>query len=260
MDTLNYEIHLVDNCNLNCAGCSHFAPLADHNELTPEKYENNLKKINQNILNKMKFIRLLGGEPLLNKNINEIIKISRKYFRNADITIVTNGILLRKMPDLFFETCKTNNVTISITYYGININYDDLFKFVKDKGVLIVYFVGPSKESTEKTFNKYPMNINGTENYKENYKNCLCINNWKCLQIDGTKLYCCNIGPYIKYFNKKFNTNIVDNEYLDLSQINDYSKIEEWFSKPKKICGYCDRQNIKTIKWTTSKQDISEWT
>lgn len=257
MNPLNYEIHLVDNCNLNCAGCSHFSPLAEPNELTPETYEDNLKKISQNVLDKMTSIRLLGGEPLLNKDINEIIKISRKYFKNAYITIITNGILLRRMSDLFYDTCKDNNVAITITYYGLNLNYDDLYQFIKDKG-LDVYFWGMS--DGEKTFFRYPINLSGTENYEENYKECWCIKDWQCLQLDGTKLYCCNIGPYIKYFNKKFNTNIVDNEYLDLSQINDYSEVEEWFSKPKKICGYCDRNNIQTIKWKHSKQDISEWT
>lgn len=255
MNILNYEIHLVDNCNLNCAGCSHFSPLAEPNELTPEKYEANLKKINQNVLDKMTSIRLLGGEPLLNKDINEIIKISRKYFKNAYITIITNGILLRRMSDDFYKTCKDNNVTISITYYGLNLNYNKLFEFVKEKGLDVRYWVGPDGE---KKFFKYPMNLSGTEDYETNYKICWCIKDWQCLQLDGTKLYCCNIGPYIKYFNKKFNTNIVDNEYLDLSQINDYSEVEEWFDKPKKICGYCDRNNIQTIKWEHSKQDISE--
>lgn len=257
MNILNYEIHLVDNCNLNCACCSHFSPLAEPNELTPETYEDNLKKINQNVLDKMTSIRLLGGEPLLNKDINKIIKISRKYFKNAYITIITNGILLRKMPDDFYKTCKDNNIAISITYYGLNLNYNELFEFVKEKGVVVYYYVAPTEE---KVFFRYPMNLLGTEDYEENYKRCWCIKDWQCLQLDGTKLYCCNIGPYIKYFNKKFNTNIVDNEYLDLSQINDYSEIEEWFSKPKKICGYCDRNNIQTIKWEHSKQDISEWT
>ena len=257
---LNFEIHLVDNCNLNCASCSHFAPLGEKNELDPIVFENNLKSINSNVLDKIKSVRLMGGEPLLNTNINEICILARKYFRNAEICIVTNGILLKKMHKKFFDVCNINNIKILVTYYNIK-NLDKYIEFLKNVlNVNIDYFVGFFEEYGEpKYFNHYVIDCEGKQNFKENYKKCDAIKVWNCLQLVGTKLYCCNIGAYIKYFNKAFGYNIEDIEYLDLSKINDYSEIEKWYKIPKQICKYCDLSKCTQILWKKSEKDISEW-
>ena len=46
---------------------------------------------------------LLGGEPLLNPEINEYIKISRKYFPKTRISIITNATLLNDMDENFWK-------------------------------------------------------------------------------------------------------------------------------------------------------------
>jgi len=59
-----------------------------------------------------KCISLLGGEPLLHPQLLEIINIVRKSGISERIRVVTNGLLLGKMPKQFWES--VNEVHISV--------------------------------------------------------------------------------------------------------------------------------------------------
>ena len=161
------------------------------------------------------------------------------------------------MPIDFYYVCKKNNININVTYYNLNIDLSYIFNIIQDYGINIYGNILDNHDN--KYFYHYPINLEGTENYEENYINCWCIKDWTCVQLVETKLYCCNIGAYIKYFNKYAKSNIIDNEYLDLSKINNYSEIEQWHKIPKQICKYCNRNNIKTVLWKKSNKNINEW-
>ena len=98
------EFHVADHCNMNCKYCEHYSGLVKTPKFT------NLKRFTQDFEQLKKFIddigmiRILGGEPLLNSEINEYVKLSRRLYPLAQIFVVTNAILLPKMPDKFFNT------------------------------------------------------------------------------------------------------------------------------------------------------------
>jgi MoaA/NifB/PqqE/SkfB family radical SAM enzyme len=56
--------------------------------------------------NDLQSFYVTGGEPLLHPRILEIFTIARKYFPRTDLSFMTNGLLLLKMPEIFWETCK----------------------------------------------------------------------------------------------------------------------------------------------------------
>lgn len=109
---LKFEVHLTDKCNLNCKGCMHFSCLCEEtNLLDIHIYENDCKRISELTKGKIDNILLLGGEPLLHPNVKDFLIITRKYFpeisipnRIGIIDLVTNGILLHKQSDDFWET------------------------------------------------------------------------------------------------------------------------------------------------------------
>lgn len=76
----------------------------------------------------------MGGEPLLNKRINEYLKTVGKYIEKGQIGLMTNGILLPRMDDSFFETCQRNYIRIAVTKYLVNVDYDRIEQLVKSKG------------------------------------------------------------------------------------------------------------------------------
>ncbi len=83
----------------------------------------------------------MGGEPLLHPKVEQLLLQTRRVFSKADIRIVTNGILLDKMSDSFWETCKTNNISFDITVYPpLKNKMKFLYKLLRAKGVKLNEF------------------------------------------------------------------------------------------------------------------------
>ena len=88
------EYDIVGHCNLNCKGCSHFSNIiCDNSFVTLESYEKDLRRMKE-LFSYIARIKILGGEPLLHPQLNEIIKITREVLPKATIDIVTNGLLI----------------------------------------------------------------------------------------------------------------------------------------------------------------------
>lgn len=110
------ETNIMDSCNLNCKGCSHFSNLFTQDDHIPfEQFCNDLEKIAEHAwINRL---YLLGGEPLLNKQLPNYISFARELLPLTEIEIVTNGILIPKQSENFFKCCRENDVFISISGY-----------------------------------------------------------------------------------------------------------------------------------------------
>lgn len=89
---ISLRITITNLCNLNCIYCHHDGMVDSKDEMTPdEMYE--ICKIAKDI--GVKKIRISGGEPLVRKDIVEIVeKIAKLDFK--DISLTTNGVLLEK--------------------------------------------------------------------------------------------------------------------------------------------------------------------
>lgn len=84
---------LVDKCNARCSMCQDDYFSHSGKAITLDKF----KTIAENIhLENMKAVILAGGEPLLNKELFEIISFINHRYPNIAIVISTNGIALTK--------------------------------------------------------------------------------------------------------------------------------------------------------------------
>ena len=134
---LTLEYHLVDSCNLNCAGCSHYSSLVNKPTYkTVEEIVSEFNLLKSKVGNKLINLRLLGGEPLLHPHICECLRTIRKLFPNTNISLVTNGLLLEKMPQEFYDTCLECHIRIRITDYGI-IDLTATIKELKERGISV---------------------------------------------------------------------------------------------------------------------------
>ncbi|MDR0410118.1 MAG: radical SAM protein, partial [Spirochaetaceae bacterium] len=111
---LYIETHIADHCNLNCAYCSHYSPLVKEKFVDTVQYENDFKRLSELGADKVNFLRLMGGEPLLNDKLPALTRIARECFPKSRIQIVTNGVLLPKQGDEFWDVCSKYNIEISI--------------------------------------------------------------------------------------------------------------------------------------------------
>lgn len=252
---LEFEVHLCDHCNLNCTGCDHFSPLANKTFLDAKCFEQDCTRLAELTNGKIDAIRLLGGEPLLHPDLCSIIPIARHSFPTAAISVVTNGVLLLKQSEEFWQCCHENNVTITTTKYPINLDYDAIDALAETHGVTLEYWGGVTKTTVH-----YVLDTEGTQNPQESYK--LCFKSNACIQLKEGKLYTCATIPYIKYFNQHFNKDlqVTENDYIDIYKAKDIDEILAFLSKPMPFCRYCNVENTGFgLKWGLSKKEISEW-
>lgn len=89
---LSLRISITSRCNVNCVYCHHDGILPQKSEMTSDEIYKICEIAKMIGIEK---IRLSGGEPLIRKDIVEIVeKIASLNFK--DISITTNGILLEK--------------------------------------------------------------------------------------------------------------------------------------------------------------------
>jgi MoaA/NifB/PqqE/SkfB family radical SAM enzyme len=131
------ETHLVDHCNLNCKGCSHFAPLVKGEIFADiEIFKRDMERLKQ-LFDNIYEIRLMGGEPLLHPGLFSFVDIARKAFPNARIAIFTNGILLSGMNDNFWKSCAEKKILVKISYYPIELQLNKIMQKAKENNVKI---------------------------------------------------------------------------------------------------------------------------
>ena len=253
-ENITFEIHVAEHCNLNCCGCDHFSPLADPEFVNINEFKRDMVRMGEIFSHKCKAIYLLGGEPLLNPEITELMKIVRDNFSKGDIRIVTNGLLLLQQGKKFWEACRDNNVGIEITHYPIKLDFERIKSIADEFGVDCQYRTSNDKD----IFIKKTLDLSGSCN--EVWSFGLCDRNG-CTTLEHGRLYICSFIPHVHIFNKKFYKNIpvTEHDYIDIYQDVKAEDILKRLTKPVPACRYCDITHNQEIKWHESKREISEW-
>ncbi|MDR1746812.1 MAG: radical SAM protein [Tannerella sp.] len=253
------HLHLTDHCNLNCRGCDNFSPLSPEVFADTEVFERDCARMAELCGGRVSEVQLLGGEPLLHPHVTAFTDIVRKYFAVDPVKLVTNGILLFKQTDAFWENCRRNRIEIVVTKYPISIDHAGIEQHVKDKGVLFSFY--GSTGSVAKTMQCSPLDPDGKQNPRDSFLRCSSAN--RCISLDNGKLYTCSLIPYVKYFNSHFRKNleVTENDYMDIYKANGMDEIRKFISKPMPFCRYCNKKGmIWDIGYGVSKKEISEWT
>lgn len=251
-DLLNLEFHLADHCNLNCKGCSHFAPIADKRFADLDDYTRDLKQL-QGLFSTIEKIRLMGGEPLLNPQIDEFVLTTRAIFPRTKIRICTNGILLPKMPEKFWDACRFCTASIDISVYPpLKGEAPALAQLVKDNGLNVNIWCVNS-------FHAF-YNRKGDTDAKAAYKRCRereCM-----LMLRDGKIYVCPKPATLMYFNKKFGMNIPRTGFIDIYEpgLNGWDVLSRLNEAPTN-CRYCTLgwDVIPVFPWSPSKFVLEDW-
>jgi MoaA/NifB/PqqE/SkfB family radical SAM enzyme len=252
-------VYAVQHCNLNCKCCTAFSPIAEKSFLNIESYKNDIVKLAELTANRLSSFYVTGGEPLLHPQITEIFTIARKYFPETEIYFMTNGLLLNKMSEIFWENLKQNNIIINLSRYPIQINVDKIREKTKSYNVKFDYVGG--SDVPIKSMWKYPLDINGKQSLKRSYNICTQIN--RCVTMKEGLIYPCNTIAGIKHFNQYFTKNleVAAGDVLELHNVKDINELYEFLYTPKPFCKYCNRKGVEFgIKYGNSKKDIKEWT
>lgn len=117
------ELNIVEHCNLSCRACSHLSPILPKHFVTPKQVFSDCSTLAKYYHSK--YLKIIGGEPLLHPNLIQVIDAIRSSGISEIIQVVTNGQLLPKILDIFWQ--KVDEVSISI-YPGKEFSSDDLEK------------------------------------------------------------------------------------------------------------------------------------
>ncbi|KMT22633.1 radical SAM/SPASM domain-containing protein [Clostridium cylindrosporum] len=140
------QIFPVYNCNFRCNYCLHALPRNKHGYISDKVFMdiNMYKKCiddMSNFKNKLKMLRFAGiGEPLLHKEISEMIRYAKRKNVADSTDIVTNGALLN--PDLSLSLIDAGLDKLRISIQGVSaesyssvsnvkINFDKLVENIK---------------------------------------------------------------------------------------------------------------------------------
>lgn len=243
------EIHVCDQCNLNCRGCSHYCNLVQEDRFVDI---NNFEKDIKEVAKKLNFseIKLLGGEPLLHPNLIEFFRLTREAFPKIKIILTTNLILLDTMKEDFWEAMKKYNIVFQLTKYP-PMNE----KFVHYLDLIASYNIPIDNIHVANEFWLFK-NPNGNSKPQEVYKQCCEA---YCRQLRDGRLYICPDACYMDYYNKYFDKNIPVDKGIDIYK-HTSSEIYNYLTTHKETCRYCfGKDKFKYVRWEKSQKQSDEW-
>jgi MoaA/NifB/PqqE/SkfB family radical SAM enzyme len=270
------EWHVSHSCNLTCESCIHFTN-HNHNKIVSIE---ELKKW-YSLWNKKispKNMVLLGGEPLLNKDIIEIIYLTRQMWtqpQNGNYWITTNGLLLENHVNLPIAL-KETKCMLQISIHG-NENTKEYYKRIEKVFSLVAEWdkkyniklvncnsdeefanLQPNENETyvvyrdmvndwSRTYKGFGINSLPFEDndIKQSWNNCVAGK--KCFQLYEGKIYKCCMTAYLQLQKNKYRSLLSKkwNPYLQYQPLNaDCSNedIIEFFNREEEyVCGMCPK-------------------
>lgn len=243
------DIPICNYCNLSCSACMFGT---NTKELPKQEYD--LVQFKKDIDHLSQFkdiidqVNFLGGEPTLNKNLLEYIKIVKEKISPKSLIIITNGIslvnnlcLLNKLKEL--------GVILSISFYPeVITKICNLEQKLKLLGITYFYAEsshGPqlkSKWSAPLT-STTPINTSNLEQFRFNCR-------YGGLLIWNGYFMACGIQFSIPMRNKLFGTNYKEEMGIPIESIKTKEDLIEMQGSKyiPEICKYC-QPGTNIIKW-----------
>lgn len=196
------EFHVVHTCNLSCDGCQHYT---NHNlgGLVPfEEGSRWLQQWGRRV--QPKRFKLLGGEPLLNKDLPRYVRCAAGVWPDADRMVTTNGLLLERCPGLADALLETET-RVMVSRHSNDPAYVD--KFMAALDVLRRWGVEwTADDATKYWYRTYQGDGAGIRPFTDgdpraSWGACACRN---CMQIHEGALWKCPPVAYLKPYVKKF--------------------------------------------------------
>ena len=267
IEEMTFEINLADHCNLSCQMCDHYSQLSEEYCVNIESFERDIVRMGEILNHKIACITLLGGEPTLNPNIIQCMEIVRREFPEAQIIILTNGLLLLKLEHApngsnIWKSCKELKVDITVTVYPVKFDYIALENKAKEYGINL----GMSSDihaseltKAVKISDKHTFDLSGGAD-KGYFLSCLYFNKFNVVR-DG-RYYMCPVAAHSGIFNKAFGESLklAESDSLDLNKVTSWKELSDFSANGVPFCSYCDLKKWGPHShWNVSSKSIEEY-
>lgn len=218
------QITLTERCTLRCKKCAHgcYAVSNKAEDMPLEK----VYKSADSFFSKVDYIHefvLIGGEPLLYKNLPKAIEyIGRKYRNQIGIySITTNGTIIPSQEIL--DICRKYGVIFRISNYEISVprlkvSYGKLIEKLQNNKIL--YYLGKAEKEWMDYGFEYINRKASEEKLIEVFDTCRT----PCREVRGNRLYFCVMARSVSD-NLEFH--IGEEDYLDLDALSEENYKEE---------------------------------
>lgn len=251
MINLDYiEFWATRHCNLNCKGCSSCSPIMPEWFLDLQKLNDDLSRLKYleiNILN----INILGGEPLLHPDIIKIFQLVRKIYPSANISLMTNGLLLPEMPSEFWSVCRECSVMMKVTCFPVMtpqqrtgveeiLRRENLRYHLTDKRLFNKILVLSSKDA-----------------FEDIVRNCGCNKAYNLFEGNVSR---CTVPMVVQDMNNYFGANFITGGRLNIYSVESGREVIEFLETPNETCKNCSAHTEK-VKWekADTHPKLSDW-
>ena len=246
IDIPHLEWHVTHSCNFTCQGCGHFTNDGYREDFTVDE----LKSWYLPWIDKIRprELSILGGEPLLNKDIIEIIYMTKEIWSiesDQVFELVTNALLIDKHPDLP-KALSDTNCTLTITKHSDDEKYLKLFdrSIDKIKSWGVEYIIHDAVDYWLKAYVGYGPTIEpiGSDDFKESWDNC--PTGQENFQLYKDKIYKCAPLAYLPLQKAKYDLSNKWEPYLKYIPLSPDGDIEKFFSrKAETVCAMCPKKS-----------------
>lgn len=244
-----FETHITEACNLKCRGCSHFSVFARPHHKDLGEFDREFKRLAE--IEFIDTIRLMGGEPLLNPDFMQYVRIARLHFPCSNIVLVTNGLLADRL-EPYIKELGDLNIDVTMSDYHLPLQKKNVLAELPitqlhEKGQLYNISLDPS----------------GSRNAQAAFEACdLHQHRWHYFQ-DGRFYPCCIAGTihdFLGHFGLEWG---FDPKDLGIDIFTHSAReIEQFINSPCELCRFCatDVRQHTYAPFSRSTGDIKEWT
>ena len=237
------EFVITTRCSVKCKYCCNLMPLFDektHSDLSFEDFKKDFDILVNNV-NRIRKFCILGGEPLINKELYKMVDYIGNNEKIDIIEIVSNGTIIPSK-ELIETIKKYNKVYFYFSNYSVNkdikiLKYDEIFKILNNENIKYS-FIKDLEWMKEEPLKKRNYN---EDKLKNMFKNCY---NSICISILNGEYHICpksSSGKRLGIIDVNDYINLRTSKDLKKDLINFYEK--EYFD----ACKYCLISNEKIL-------------
>jgi hypothetical protein len=191
----------------------------------------------------------MGGEPLLHPDPAAFITKTKSIFPKSCLHFVTNGTLLSKASQTFWDACRETNTIIDVTVYP------PLRQRVAEwRSLCDAQKVKLNLSNEIHTFLVF-LNLRGNSDEKKSFN--LCRSSYFCPFLRDGHLYTCAMPALIHYYNNRFGYQIPADRGINIhSQSVSGKGILQYLNKPTVTCKWCSYDFVP-FPWSALKGNPS---
>src|SRR5579872_1507652 len=184
------EYHIADHCNLRCDHCCSFSPILKKWFADPIEFERDLRAVRRAVA--PEFVKIVGGEPLLHPQLEELLVIAKSLDVAPRIQLTTNGFLINRLTARAWDSLDM----IAVSLYPEPALPKDLIRFIARQAAARHIEVNWKVQDKFTCLDREE--LAGYADAKRVFADCWIRH--RCNSIKQGRFYCCTRPQYVQKF------------------------------------------------------------